>query len=440
VIVQFGGQTPLKLLRRLHEVGVRVLGTGVESVDRAEDRQRCSDLLRALGIQQPASVFASTLDDGVAAGESLGFPLLVRPPYVLGGMSMELVYDGTELLGALEKALKASEGRALMLDRFVDAATEVDVDAVCDGEDATVAGVMEHIEEAGIHSGDSSCVLPAVSLDDEMVDRIRDATTRIGRELAVVGMLNVQYAVKDDTLYCIEINPRASRTVPFVSKATGIPWVKLATRLIMGERLSSQEVETREIDFVAVKTPVFPFDRFPGVDSLLGPEMRATGEVMGVAPTFGEAFIKAQMSSGLRVPEKGRVFVSVANRHKRECVFPARALQQMGHGLVATRGTAKVLRSHGIPVEEVPKVGSGDSTILDLVDSGEIVLVVNTPVGKKSVEDEKAIRVAASRRRVPCITTMSAFHSLVAGLASLGGNALTVRPIQSYTLGFSRQP
>jgi carbamoyl-phosphate synthase large subunit len=432
VIVQFGGQTPLKILHRLQEAGVRILGTGVEAVDRAEDRKRCSDLLHKLDIQQPTSVFASCLDDGIAAAELLGFPLLVRPPYVLGGTSMEIVYGEDELAGALKKALASSEGRPLMLDRFIDAATEVDVDAVCDGEVVRIAGVMEHIEEAGIHSGDSSCVLPPVSLEDEVVGRIRDATTLIGRELGIVGMLNVQYAVKDDALYCIEINPRASRTVPFVSKATGIPWVKIATRVVLGDKLSSMTVDERPAEFVAVKAPVFPFDRFPGVDSLLGPEMRATGEVMGVAPSFGEAFIKAQIASGLRVPKTGRVFVSVANRHKRECVFPSKAVHEMGHGLVATSGTAKVLRSHGIPVEEVPKVGTGDSTIIDLVENGDIVLVVNTPVGKRSIEDERAIRIAASRKRVPCVTTMSAFHSLVLGLESIGERDFTVLPIQDY--------
>jgi carbamoyl-phosphate synthase large subunit len=440
VIVQFGGQTPLKLLHRLHAAGVKIIGTGVEAVDRAEDRQRCSELLGQLGIRQPASVFASTLEDGISAGRSLGLPLLVRPPYVLGGMSMELVYDDEDLPGALEKGLRSSEGRPLMLDRFIDAATEVDVDAVSDGETVIVAGVMEHIEEAGIHSGDSSCALPPVSLEDEMVEKIREATVRIGRELRIVGMLNVQFAVKDDTLYCIEINPRASRTVPFVSKATGIPWIKVATRVIMGERLSSMGIGERRMDFVAVKAPVFPFDRFPGVDSLLGPEMMATGEVMGVAPSFGEAFVKAQIASGLKLPKKGRVFVSVANRHKREIVFPAKAVHEMGHGLVATSGTAKVLRSHGIPVEEVPKVGSGDSKIIELVESGDVVLVVNTPVGRRSIEDDKAIRLAASRKKIPCVTTMSAFHSLVLGLASVGRKDFTIMPIQSYTARYAPWP
>jgi carbamoyl-phosphate synthase large subunit len=435
VVVQFGGQTPLKLLHRLYNAGVKILGTGVEAVDRAEDRKRCSELLGKLGIRQPASVFASDLEEGIAVGRSLGFPLLVRPPYVLGGMSMEIVFDDEDLPGALEKGLRSSEGRPLMLDRFIDSATEVDVDAVCDGETVIVAGVMEHIEEAGIHSGDSSCALPPVSLEDEMVVRIRDATVRIGLELGISGMLNVQFAAKDDALYCIEINPRASRTVPFVSKATGIPWVKIATRVIMGERLSSMRIAEPRIDFVAVKAPVFPFDRFPGVDSLLGPEMMATGEVMGVAPSFGEAFVKAQIASGLKLPKKGRVFVSVANRYKREFVFPAKAVHEMGHGLVATSGTAKVLRSHGIPVDEVPKVGSGDTTIIDLVESGDIVLVVNTPVGRRSIEDDKAIRLAANRKKIPCVTTMSAFHSLVLGLASVGRKNFTILPIQAYTSG-----
>jgi carbamoyl-phosphate synthase large subunit len=350
-------------------------------------------------------------------------------------MSMELVYDDEDLPGAIEKGLRSSDGRSLMLDRFIDSATEVDADAVCDGETVKVAGVMEHIEEAGIHSGDSSCALPPVSLEDEMVERIRDATVRIGLELGISGMLNVQFAVKDDALYCIEINPRASRTVPFVSKATGIPWVKIATRVIMGERLSAMDIAERRLDFVAVKAPVFPFDRFPGVDSLLGPEMMATGEVMGVAPSFGEAFVKAQIASGLKLPKKGRVFVSVANRHKREFVFPAKAVHEMGHGLVATSGTAKVLRSHGIPVEEVPKVGSGDTTIIDLVERGDIVLVVNTPVGRRSIEDDKAIRLAANRKKIACVTTMSAFHSLVLGLASVGRKDFTILPIQAYTSG-----
>ncbi|UCH85335.1 MAG: carbamoyl-phosphate synthase large subunit, partial [Candidatus Latescibacterota bacterium] len=432
VIVQFGGQTPLKLLHRLHESGVTVLGTNVESVDRAEDRKRCSELLTGLGIRFPASTFVTDAADGMAAARRLGFPLLLRPPYVLGGMDMELVYDEEQFERSLQRAFKASDGRPLMLDRFIESATEVDVDVVSDGTHVEIAGIMEHIEEAGIHSGDSSCVLPPVSLEDDLVEQIRSMTTRIARELDVVGMLNVQYAVRDDTVFCIEINPRASRTVPFVSKATGIPWVKVATRAILGLPLANPDAQRGAAEFVSVKAPVLPFDRFPGVDSLLGPEMRATGEVMGIAPSFGEAFIKAQMAAGFRLPAKGKVFISVANRFKRECIFPAKTLAAMGHSLVATSGTAKVLRSHGIRVEEVPKVSSGDSRIIELINNEDIVLVINTPVGKTSIEDERAIRLAATQRKVPCITTMQGFHSLVLGLDTLQDREFSVAPLQEY--------
>ncbi|UCG52267.1 MAG: carbamoyl-phosphate synthase large subunit, partial [Candidatus Latescibacterota bacterium] len=432
VVVQFGGQTPLKLLRMLDTAGVNILGTGVESVDRAEDRKRCSELLAGIGIRHPASTFALSVDEGMEAARALGFPLLLRPPYVLGGMDMELVYDEDELSRSLVKAVLTSDGRPLMLDRFIESATEVDVDAVCDGENVIVAGIMEHVEEAGIHSGDSCCVLPPVSLEDEIVERIEEATVRIARELQVVGMLNVQYAIKDDTVFCIEINPRASRTVPFVSKATGVPWVKVAMKAIMGMTLDTQTIKNAPAGFVSVKAPVLPFDRFPGVDSLLGPEMHATGEVMGIAPSFGEAFVKAQIASGFRMADEGKIFVSVANRFKRESVFPAKALAQMGYELVATSGTAKVFRSHGIPVRVVPKVSTGDTQIINLIENGEITLVINTPVGKKSVEDEKAIRLAASRRKVPCVTTMAGFHTLVLGLEGFKGRKFGVAPLQSY--------
>jgi carbamoyl-phosphate synthase large subunit len=438
VIVQFGGQGPIKLLRRLADAGVKILGTGVEAVDRAEDRKRCSELLCELDIRQPRSAFASSVDEGIAAARALGFPLLLRPPYVLGGMDMRLVYDEVDLEESLARALCASDGRTLMLDRFLDFAIEVDVDAVCDGRDVLVVGIMEHIEEAGVHSGDSSCVLPAVSLEDGVVEEIRLATERIGRALGVVGLLNVQYAVKDDTLYCIEINPRASRTVPFVSKATGVPWVKKAVRVIMGEPISLKPPAIP--GFVSVKAPVLPFDRFPEVDSLLGPEMRSTGEVMGIAPSFGEAFIKAQIASGFRLPKTGIVFISVANRYKRECVFPAKGLCDMGYTLVATSGTAKALRSHGVPVEEVPKISTGDHRIIRMIETGEIAMVINTPVGSRSVEDEKAIRLAASRKKAPCVTTMSGFHALVLGLLSLphtGEEGLSVRSLQTTTKGIA---
>ncbi len=438
VIVQFGGQGPIKLLRRLTDAGVKIIGTGVEAVDRAEDRRRCSELLSELDVRQPRSTFASSVDEGVAAARALGFPLLLRPPYVLGGMDMRLVYDEGDLEESLRRALVASGGRPLMLDRFLDSAVEVDVDAVCNGRDVLVIGIMEHIEEAGVHSGDSSCVLPAVSLEDEVVEEIRATTERIGHALGVVGLLNVQYAVKDDMLYCIEINPRASRTVPFVSKATGVAWVKEAVRVIMGGPMPDKPPAVHGL--VSVKAPVLPFDRFPEVDSLLGPEMRSTGEVMGIAPSFGEAFIKAQIASGFKLSEVGAVFISVANRYKRECVYPAKGLRDMGYTLVATSGTAKVLRSHGVDVQEAPKVSTGDRRILDMIESGEIAMVINTPVGSRSVEDEKAIRMAAISKKVPCVTTMSGFHALVLGLLSLpptGGKDLSIRSLQSAAQGIA---
>jgi carbamoyl-phosphate synthase large subunit len=432
VVVQFGGQTPLKLLHRLHEAGVRIIGTGLDAVDRAEDRKRCSELLAELGIQQPASAFASNVDEALDAARALGFPLLLRPPYVLGGMDMELVYSEEELLDSLQDAIRSSDGRRLMLDRFIENAIEVDVDAVCDGSNVIIAGIMEHIEEAGIHSGDSSCVLPPASLEDEIVACIEQATVRIAQRLRISGLINVQFAIKDDTIYCIEINPRASRTVPFVSKATGVPWVKVAMRAMMGERLTPHAWDSSAPQFVSVKAPVLPFDRFPEVDSLLGPEMRATGEVMGIAPSFGEAFVKAQLAAGFRVSEGGGVFISVANRYKREAVFPAKALHEMGYSLVATAGTAKVLRSHGVPVRVVPKVSSGDRSILDFIEDGKIILVINTPIGKKSIEDEKAIRLAASYQKIPCITTMAGFHTLALGLETLHGRDFTTGSLQSY--------
>jgi carbamoyl-phosphate synthase large subunit len=431
-IFQFGGQTPLKLLHRLHASGIRVLGTGVDAVDAAEDRERCSKLLDNLGIRQTASAFVTGSREAVLAARALGYPVLLRPPYVLGGMAMELVYTEEELLASVENALALSDGRPLMLDRFLEDAIEVDVDAVCDGDRVAIAGVLEHIEEAGIHSGDSSCVIPPISLDDDIVAAIEDSTRTIARALGVVGLINIQYAVKDDTVYCLEINPRASRTVPFTSKATGIPWVKIAAHAIMGRPIPEELMSRRDSDFCAVKTPVLPFDRFPEVDSLLGPEMRATGEVMGLGGSFSEAFIKAQIAAGCRIPADGRVFISMSNRHKWKAVFPAKALHELGYRLIATSGTAKVLRSHGVPVEVISKLSEGNPEIVTLIEDGTIRLVVNTPVGKKAAEDGKAIRLAANRMKIPCVTTIAGFHALVFGLGALKRGTFGVASLQEY--------
>jgi carbamoyl-phosphate synthase large subunit len=433
VVFQFGGQTPLKLLHRLHEQGVKVLGTQVDAVDVAEDRKLCNALLRELDIRQPVSEFAMNVGEAVDKARTLGYPILLRPPYVLGGLAMQLVFSEAELHEALETALHYSEGRPLMLDKFIDGAVEVDVDAISDGENIVIAGILEHIEEAGIHSGDSSCVIPPISLEDETIAEIENATKKIAEALGVLGVINIQYAVKDDLLYCLEINPRASRTVPFVSKATGTPWVKIATRAIMGIPIPAELIREREADFTAVKAAVLPFDRFPEADSLLGPEMRATGEVMGLGTTFSEAFIKAQMGAGFHTSEGGHVFISVSNRHKRQAIFPAKELHDLGYSLIATSGTAKVLRSHGVPVNVANKLSEGDGGIVRMIENGTIRLVINMPVGKKAIEDEKAIRLAANRVRVPSVTTMAGFHALVFGIASLKQRKLPAVSLQKYT-------
>jgi carbamoyl-phosphate synthase large subunit len=441
VICQFGGQTPLKLIHRLHERGVKVLGTGVESIDRAEDRERCSELLRSLDILHPECAFATSRETAVEEARRLGYPVLLRPPYVLGGMSMELARSETELLASIDAALRTSGDGALMLDKFVEGALEVDVDAVSDGENVVIAGVMEHVEEAGIHSGDSSCVTPPVSLEDDIVDALEDTTVRIARALSVVGMINVQYAVKDERVYCLEINPRASRTVPYVSKATGVPWVKVATRACLGEKVSPERYRTSgRPGYLAVKAPVLPFDKFPEVDSILGPEMRSTGEVMGIGETLDEAFVKAQLAAGRRIPKESHVFFSVANRYKRKVIFPAKALHQMGYRLITTEGMAQVLRSHGVPAKVVPKISSGDHTIIDLIKDGTIELVINMAANKKAIEDDREIRLAENQMKIPGITTMAGLNAMVLGLMSIQSEDIRVNSIQELNRSINRPP
>ncbi len=436
VVFQFGGQTPLKLLHRLARAGVRVLGTGVEAVDRAEDRERCSAMLDALGILHPECAFARSRDEALAVARRIGYPVLLRPPYVLGGRAMEMVRDDAELLACVDEALRSTDRGALMIDKFIEGAVEVDVDCVSDGRRVVIAGVMEHIEEAGIHSGDSACVTPPLALEAEIVEAICEATRRIALELGVVGMMNVQYAVKDNRVYCLEVNPRASRTVPYVSKATGTPWVRVAMRALLGGSIDDVPDGATTLDAMttprmAVKAPVLPFDRFPGVDTLLGPEMRSTGEVMGVGRSFDEAFIKAQLAVGFDLPEGAGVFVSVANRYKRKVIFPVKALHAMGYRIVATPGMARMLRSHGIAAEVVHKLSEGDPGIIERIDNGSIALVVNMAFSRRSIEDDRMIRLAASRMRVPCITTLSGFHALVLGLQALREQGLRVESLQA---------
>jgi carbamoyl-phosphate synthase large subunit len=439
VIFQFGGQTPLKLLHRLASAGVPVLGTGVEAVDRAEDRERCHDLMQSLGIMHPPCAFASTREAAVREASRIGYPVLLRPPYVLGGRSMELVRGEDDILESIDSALRSSGSRALMIDKFIEGAVEVDVDCVSDGENVVIAGVMEHMEEAGIHSGDSSCVIPPLALEQEIIEEIERQTVRIARALNLVGMMNAQYAIKDNRIYCFEVNPRASRTVPYVSKATGVQWVKIATRAIMGEKLDMRRFgETIMPDYMSVKAPVFPFEKFPGVDSILGPEMRSTGEVMGIGETFDEAFIKAQFAAGYRLARGAHVFISVANRYKRKVIFPVKALRDMGYQIVATPGMARVLRSHGVPARVVHKLSEGDPGIIEMIESGDIGLVVNMAWSRESIQDDKFIRLAANKMKVQCITTMAGFHALVLGLQTLSGAPLHVESIQNYNARLSR--
>jgi len=414
VIVQFGGQTPLKLAAGLADAGVPLLGTSVEAIDLAEDRGRFGELLARLGHRAPPYATALSAQEALGKAADVGFPLLVRPSYVLGGRAMEIVYDEAGLRDYLERAsaAMATDGREIFLDRFLEDAIEVDVDALCDGAEVWVGGIMQHVEEAGIHSGDSACALPPHSLGDAMLARIREQTTGIALGLGVVGLLNVQFAVLGDELYVIEANPRASRTVPFVSKATGVPLAKLACRIMLGERIADLGLPVAapgegHADHVAVKEAVLPFDRFHGSDALLAPEMRSTGEVMGVARDFPTAFAKAQAAAGARLPQAGTVFITVADGDKAGAQGIAAQLHDLGFRIVATRGTAQRISRMGVPVETLNKLGEGSPHVVDWIERGDVDLVINTPVGTGARSDGYEIRAAAVARGIPCITTLS---------------------------------
>ncbi|HEY5390421.1 MAG TPA: carbamoyl-phosphate synthase large subunit, partial [Solirubrobacteraceae bacterium] len=413
VIVQFGGQTPLRLAAGLEGAGVRLLGTSVDSIDVAEDRGRFGELLERLGYQAPPYATARTLEEALEASEAVGFPLLVRPSYVLGGRAMEIVYSREDLEGYLRRSATAGDGREIFLDHFLENAIEVDVDALCDGSDVVIGGIMQHVEEAGIHSGDSACVLPPHSLGAEMLDQIREHTRGIALALHVVGLLNVQFAVvsrpSGAELYVIEANPRASRTVPFVSKAIGRPLAKLACALMLGETLASLHLpaDLMSSRYVAVKEAVLPFNRFFGADSLLGPEMRSTGEVMGVAADFPTAFAKAQAAAGSALPSSGTVFVTVTDSDKAAGAGLAAQLHDLGFAIVATSGTADAIERMGVPVRKLRKVAEGSPHVVDAITGGEVDLVINTPTGSGARSDGWEIRRAAVTRGIPCITTLS---------------------------------
>ncbi len=440
-VVQFGGQTPLKLALDLQAAGVHILGTTPDSIDLAEDRQRFSQLLWDLGIPQPASGTAVSREEAREAAERIGFPVVVRPSYVLGGRGMAIVFDAGALDRYMSGAVDVSHDRPVLIDRFLEDAFEFDVDAVADATGAVViGGIMEHIEEAGIHSGDSSCVVPPFMVAERHLGTIRDYTRRIARALKVVGLMNIQYAIKDDTVYVLEVNPRSSRTVPYISKATGVPMAKIAARVSAGRTLAELGlVADLQATGVFVKSPVFPFVRFPGVDTILGPEMKSTGEVMGGADNFGAAFSKAMMSAGQKLPEKGSVFISVNNSDKQSVVPIARGLAELGFTLTASRGTAAFLRAHGLEVEVLFKVNEGRPNIADHIVNRSIDLIINTPLGRESFFDDRAVRRAATMAQVPCITTLTGASAAVSAIRALRSQTLTVRSLQDYYAGVATE-
>jgi len=434
VIVQYGGQTPLNLCRRLHEAGVPIIGTSVESIDMAEDREKFAKLINKIGIAQPENGSATSPTEAAAIAARIGYPVLARPSYVLGGRAMRIVYDKESLLSFMDEAKEVSSGHPVLIDKFVEDAIEVDVDAVCDGEETYVAGIMEHIENAGIHSGDSACVLPPHTLSEEIIEKIKDYTCRIAMNLRVVGLLNIQFAIKGHKIYVLEVNPRASRTVPFVSKALGIPLAKIAAQVMVGHKLKEYKLtRIEDMKHVCVKESVLPFSRFSGVDIVLGPEMKSTGEVIGIDMTFGAAFAKSQISANQALPtKKGKIFLSVRDEDKRQIIFLAKKLVDLGFSLVSTKGTAKVLRSNNVAVESIDKFSESKNNLLTLIKKDEISLIINTPSGERSQSDMRAIRAAAILYNVPCITTLQGAWAAVNGIESSFQQDFTIKSLQSY--------
>ncbi len=442
VILQFGGQTPLKLAKVLEAADVPILGTSPDAIDCAEDRDRFAALLDELGLKQPANGIARSVEEAAAVAERIGYPVLLRPSYVLGGRAMEIVHDRAGLERYMREAVQVSGDNPVLVDQYLKEATEIDVDALGDGTDILVAGIMEHIEEAGIHSGDSACSLPPFSLDDRLITEIENATISLGRRLGVKGLMNVQFAVKDGAVFVLEVNPRASRTVPFVSKAIGVPLAKLAVKIMLGARLRDFGLPQRpyardRLGHIAVKESVFPFARFPGVDVLLGPEMKSTGEVMGIDRDFARAFLKSQLAAGVRLPQAGLVFLSVKDADKPAALVIARALVEMGYALIATRGTAKYLTAHDVPTAVVNKVAQGRPHIVDYMKDGKIDLMFNTTEGAQSIRDSYEIRRTALVEGIPYYTTMAEARAAVTALKVLREGGLTVRSLQDYAQAMS---
>jgi len=433
VIVQFGGQTPLNLANQLKKAGAPIIGTSVKSIDIAEDRGKFAKILSKLKINQPENGSATSMKEAIKIAGKIGFPVLVRPSYVLGGRAMKIVYDGRTLAEFIKEAQEASPGHPILIDKFLEDAVEVDVDAICDGKTTIIGGIMEHIEEAGVHSGDSACVLPPHTLGDKIIDTIRKYTHLLSKALEVKGLINIQFAIKGEQIYVLEVNPRASRTVPFVSKATGVPLAKIAAKVMVGKTLKELGLTTeKQVKHISVKESVLPFSRFSGVDILLGPEMKSTGEVMGIDSSFGKAFYKSQLAANQNLPSKGKIFISVKDGDKRDMVFIAKKLSDMNFELIATKGTYKALCSNNIKVQLVGKINEGDNRILELIRKGELKLVINTPSGHSGQSDMKLIRNSAVMHGVPCITTIQGAQAAVNGIEAISKGCLEIKAIQEY--------
>ncbi len=434
VIVQFGGQTPLKLVVPLERAGVPILGTAPDAIDRAEDRRRFADLLSGLGLSQAPGATPRSYEEAARIAATIGYPVLVRPSYVLGGRAMQIVYDESDLRAYMTEAVRVSPEHPILVDKFLEDALEIDVDAIADRERVVVGGVMEHVEKAGVHSGDSACALPPYSLGDHQIERIQAQTRALARELGVVGLLNIQFAIKNEQIFVLEVNPRASRTVPFVSKAIGMPLAKLATKVMLGATLQALGFTAeRELRHIAIKEAVFPFVKFPGVDTVLGPEMKSTGEVMGIDDDFRKAYVKSQLSAGSPLPTTGKVFLSVKHRDRRAVVQIAKRLAEMGFSLVATSGNAKMLARQGMAVEIIHKVAEGyRPNILDLMKRGEIALVFNTPEDGRARRDSYLIRRTAVTQNIPYYTTVDGAQAAIGGIEALLKGEISVKPLQDY--------
>ena len=432
VIVQFGGQTPLNLAGELESRGVRLLGTSQDSIDCAEDRDRFQQIIQDLNLNQPPNGIVHDVSTAKDVANGIGYPVLLRPSYVLGGAAMKIVYNDQELDEYLNTSFVEHRNKALLIDKFLEDAIEIDVDGLSDGNDCVIAGIMQHIEEAGIHSGDSASVLPPFSLNKVVLQEIKEATAAIAHKLQVIGLLNIQYAVQDNILYVLEVNPRASRTVPFVSKATGISWAKLATKVMLGESIASLNIQFQDMGHIAVKESVFPFNRFPGVDTLLGPEMRSTGEVMGIDKTIGKAFLKAQMAAGQVIPSSGTIFISVKDSDKPKLLSIAKQIVGLGFTIVATQGTYDYLKQEGVDAKVVFKVNEGRPNVQDALKNNEIHMIINTPSNQVSRYDDKVIRQEAYKLNVSVITTMSGAKATIEAMTETQDDTLQVSPLQEF--------